>query len=64
LTLHPDKIQVATGQVGKSPQIIVWNSSNLKPVSILKGGHTDGVGILTFDSKGEVLLIKSIKTLF
>ena len=54
LTLHPDKNQVATGQVGKAPQIIVWDSTTLKPTSILKGGHTDGVGILTFDLKGEV----------
>ncbi len=54
LTMHPDNIQVATGQVGKAPQIIVWNSSDLKPTSILKGGHTDGVGILSFDSSAEV----------
>lgn len=54
LTLHTDNIQVATGQVGKAPQIIVWDSRTLKPTSILKGGHTDGVGILSFDSSGEV----------
>jgi len=40
--------------VGKAPQIIVWDSKTLKPSSILKGGHTDGVGILSFDLKGEV----------
>lgn len=57
LTLHPDKVQVATGQVGKSPQILVWNSNNLQTTSILKGGHTDGVGILTFDKSGEVFKI-------
>jgi len=56
LTLHPDMVQIATGQVGKHPQILVWNSKTLLTTSILKGGHTDGVGILAFDQKGEVSL--------
>ena len=55
LTLHPDKVQVATGQVGKSPQILVWSSKTLETTSILKGGHTDGVGIIAFDGSGEVI---------
>ena len=54
LALHPDKEQVATGQVGKSPQILVWHSTSLNTTSIMKGGHTDGVGILVFDKSGEV----------
>ena len=54
LALHPDKEQIATGQVGKSPQILVWNSNTLNTTSIMKGGHTDGVGILVFDKNGEV----------
>ena len=54
LTLHPDRVQVATGQVGKTPQILVWNSKTLETTSILKGEHTDGVGILAFDKSGEV----------
>lgn len=52
--MHPDKVQVATGQVGKAPQIIVWDSNTLQTTSILKGGHTDGIGILCFDASGEV----------
>jgi microtubule-associated protein-like 6 len=55
--LHPDKEQVATGQVGKSPQILVWNTNTLKTTSIMKGEHTEGVGILTFDKNGEVICI-------
>ncbi|CAF0889090.1 unnamed protein product [Brachionus calyciflorus] len=55
LTLHPDKTQVATGQVGKSPQILVWDSNTLQTTSILKGGHTDGIGILAFDKTGQKL---------
>ncbi len=54
LTLHSDRVHVATGQVGKTPQIIVWNSKTLETTSILKSEHTDGVGILAFDKAGEV----------
>ena len=59
--MHPDKVQVATGQVGKAPQILVWNSvsSKLETTSILKGGHTDGIGIIAFDKSGEVCFFKS-----
>ena len=57
LALHPiDKVQVATGQVGKTPQIIVWDSITLKPTSILKGGHKEGVILLDFSSNGERLV--------
>ena len=54
--MHPDKEQIATGQVGKSPQILVWNSNTLNTTSIMKGEHTEGVGILVFDKNGEVNL--------
>lgn len=54
LTMHPDKVKVATGQVGKSPQILVWDSKTLQTVSIMKGAHTDGIGILAFDKTGTV----------
>ena len=64
MTIHPDKVQIATGQVGKQPQILVWNSKTLQTTSILKGEHTDGVGILAFDQKGEVSSSSSIKELY
>jgi WD40 repeat protein len=54
LNIHPNKILVASGQVGKSPQIIVWDTNTLQTKSILKGVHTDGVGIVVFDQKGDV----------
>ena len=62
LTLHPNKVQVATGQVGKSPKIIVWDSKTLKPTSILKDGHKEGVGILNFSENGERLASCGIDT--
>ncbi len=50
-----DKTLVATGQVGKSPQILVWDTDKLEIVSILKGDLKDGIGILAFDQDGKVV---------
>ena len=55
LTMHSNKTLVASGQVGKEPQILVWNSTTMETVSILKGGHKDGYGVLAFDSTGDKL---------
>jgi hypothetical protein len=54
LTLHPDKERVATGQLGKEPKIMIWNTVTMKAISILKGSFRDGVGIIAFDKSGEV----------
>ncbi|KAJ8387313.1 hypothetical protein AAFF_G00158090 [Aldrovandia affinis] len=55
LALHPDKAQVATGQVGKDPYICVWDTYSVQTVSILKDVHTHGVACLAFDSDGQRL---------
>lgn len=54
LTLHPDRSLIATGQTGKKPYICVWDSSSLETQSILQGGHTNGVGAVSFDKTGLV----------
>ena len=54
LTLHPDKLLVATGQIGKAPYICVWDSNSTDTVSILKDGHQNGVGAVGFDRGGTV----------
>lgn len=45
---------VASGQVGKEPYICIWDSMTAQTVSLLKGGHKQGVGALGFDSEGNV----------
>ncbi|XP_033874936.2 echinoderm microtubule-associated protein-like 6 isoform X2 [Acipenser ruthenus] len=55
LALHPDKTQVATGQVGKDPYICVWDTYNVQTISILKDMHTHGVACLAFDLDGQRL---------
>ncbi|XP_071834835.1 echinoderm microtubule-associated protein-like 6 isoform X3 [Apostichopus japonicus] len=56
LALHPDRTLVATGQVGKEPYICIWNSFDMKTVSILKDGHSHGIGSLTFSKDGMRLV--------
>lgn len=54
LALHPDKVQVATGQVGKEPYICVWDTYAMQTASILRDVHTHGIACLAFDSDGQV----------
>ena len=54
LALHPERVLVATGQVGKEPQICVWDSLSVTTVSILKDGHKQGVAAMGFDKEGTV----------
>ncbi|KAI1896973.1 hypothetical protein AGOR_G00100430 [Albula goreensis] len=56
LTLHPDRVQVATGQVGKDPYICIWDTYGVQTVSILKDVHTHGVACLAFSSDGQRLV--------
>jgi WD40 repeat protein len=54
LALHPERVLVATGQVGKEPYICVWDSYTVQTVSILKDTHTHGIACLAFDLDGQV----------
>eukprot|EP00163_Fabomonas_tropica_P034258 TRINITY_DN93_c0_g1_i1.p1 TRINITY_DN93_c0_g1~~TRINITY_DN93_c0_g1_i1.p1 ORF type:complete len:2052 (-),score=797.91 TRINITY_DN93_c0_g1_i1:729-6884(-) len=56
LAMHPDGKTVATGQIGKNPKIIVWDSSTMKVLSVIQGFHERGVCALTFSPKGDHLV--------
>ncbi|XP_046338524.1 echinoderm microtubule-associated protein-like 6 isoform X1 [Haliotis rufescens] len=56
LALHPDRTLVATGQIGKSPYICVWDTASTDTVSILKEGHQHGVSAMGFDKDGSRLV--------
>ncbi|XP_037602711.1 echinoderm microtubule-associated protein-like 5 isoform X2 [Sebastes umbrosus] len=56
LALHPERVLVATGQVGKEPYICVWDSYNVQTVSILKDVHSHGIACLAFDLEGQCLV--------
>ncbi|XP_029927079.1 echinoderm microtubule-associated protein-like 6 isoform X2 [Myripristis murdjan] len=55
LALHPERLLVATGQVGKEPYVCVWDSFSVQTVSLLRDGHTHGIACLTFSSDGQRL---------
>lgn len=42
---------VATGQVGKNPEVHVWDVETLKTLSALKGAHSRGVCALEFSGE-------------
>ncbi|EDO48487.1 predicted protein, partial [Nematostella vectensis] len=56
LALHPEKVLVATGQVGKDPYICVWDSHSTETVSILKDAHQRGITCLAFNPSGNYLV--------
>ncbi|GAB5573088.1 echinoderm microtubule-associated protein-like 5 isoform X3 [Prionailurus iriomotensis] len=56
LALHPERVLVATGQVGKEPYICVWDSYTVQTISILKDAHTHGIACLAFDLDGQRLV--------
>ena len=47
---------MATGQIGKSPYICVWDSLSMKTISILKDGHQHGISAMGFDKQGNVCI--------
>lgn len=52
--MHPERVLVATGQVGKEPYICVWDSYTVQTISVLKDVHTHGIACLAFDLDGQV----------
>ena len=62
--LHPQKYIVATGQMGKNAQICVWNTQGTIKLESLLQGHSEGVGAMNFNAKGDVKQIKEIGVFF
>ena len=47
---------VATGERGELPAIHIWDSQSLKNISIIKGTHQKGVGLLQFFKNDQFLV--------
>ncbi|EHB11852.1 Echinoderm microtubule-associated protein-like 5, partial [Heterocephalus glaber] len=56
LALHPERVLVATGQVGKEPYVCIWDSYTVQTISILKDVHTHGIACLAFNLDGQRLV--------
>jgi microtubule-associated protein-like 6 len=48
LAMHPQGKIVATGEIGRTPKIIVWDSDTCATLAVLKGFHKRGVPLLAF----------------
>ena len=47
---------MATGEIGRKPKIIVWDSDTLQTLAVLKGFHKRGVPLLAFsEGRGDRL---------
>ncbi|KAI4812331.1 hypothetical protein KUCAC02_023729 [Chaenocephalus aceratus] len=54
---HPKyKNVIASGQIGTTPSIHVWDAMSKQTLSILRCPHTKGVGYVNFSATGKLLL--------
>lgn len=53
LAIHPSGSLIATGQIGKNPEIHVWDEEEVRTISILKDGHERGVCAVDFSPDGK-----------
>ena len=53
--VHPEGHTVATGELGKNPNIVLWDSNSGSTLMTMKGYHKRGVSLLTFSDDGKLL---------
>lgn len=51
---------VATGQIGQTPAVNIWNAATKETLSIIRGFHTKGVCSVNFSGSGRYLLTVGI----
>ena len=56
LALHPSGNLIATGQLGKTPRIVIWNAETMESVQTLHGVHKRGVPYLHVSKDGSRLV--------
>ena len=55
MAMHPDGRIVATGELGESPRIVVWDTHKMTTIQILEGYHSKSVTQLAFSRDGTKL---------
>jgi microtubule-associated protein-like 6 len=53
--VHPEGHTVATGQIGKKPKIVVWDSNSGSTLQTCQGFHTRGVALIQFSADGKLI---------
>ena len=58
MIMHPNLKYIATGEDGKDPSVIVWNTETLEVLHKSSGNYHHGISQLSFSpAKGDLLLI-------
>ena len=52
---HPAGQIFASGEAGRQPSIVIWNSKDMQVLSRIEKAHERGVPLLAFNSKGNIL---------
>ncbi|KRX05725.1 WD40-repeat-containing domain [Pseudocohnilembus persalinus] len=60
LDLHPDRVKVATGQMGKNATIFVWDTNTLHSICCFDKVLSRGVSSLAFSPSGDKLAAVAI----
>jgi WD40 repeat protein len=55
LAVHPEGHTVATGEIGKHPKIVVWDSNSGSTLAVYKGFHERGVSLIQFSADGKLI---------
>ena len=55
LAVHPDMKIIATGEIGSSPVVYIWDSETMSIRSVLSETHSAGISALAFSSSGTLL---------
>ena len=56
LDVHPGGVICATGELGRSPRVRIWDTETMQCLQSLFGIHTVGVNVVRFCSNGDKLL--------
>lgn len=55
ITAHPSGQIFATGEAGRKPTIIIWDSQEMRTLNRIEGVHERGIPLLAFNSRGNIL---------
>jgi len=53
--VHPEGHTVATGELGKKPKIVLWDSNSGSTLAVCVGFHSRGVNLIQFSGDGKLV---------
>ncbi|KDO20459.1 hypothetical protein SPRG_14331 [Saprolegnia parasitica CBS 223.65] len=56
LAVHPEGHLVVSGEVGKTPKLILWDANSGSSLCTMAGFHRRGVALVAFNSTGDLIV--------